>query len=1029
MDSATLRFRIRISLYLLILITTITTVAVVYISQIDLNDYRVSLEQRLTFAFNQPVKIGSCKLTFNRGLAIALDDLQIGPDDNVIAAIPYATATLKIRPLLRGQFILDHVQVNAPQLTLRHLLLQQQTKEPSQSLFHSLGITTLNIQNGNLAIYPQTTTDTPQKMVFSDINIILRNWNPGEIGHLVVTGKFEKYSSNFILETKIPSTTDSNVWRNEKLDTTLQVTNLPFRSLIKSTHTNIPQFLELNFSAHGVPATGTHFNVALTSSANQQKVFSVSGNWTSTKQQDALIALQGELFEIPLKGEFTLLRQIESTLLSGQFGVDNFTLTPQLLQKWQIPNSDNFITGNLDQLMFSINQNWSNGDSFTTNPSLNLNLAISALDWDLPKFKQLNKLAVELQLENQNLKIKKGTLNSAHHSFFFSGNIDSLFHQPQIDLELNFSAQVSDFVAHLNLPDNWKISGNIPGALNLHGSLLKPTIILQADLNSINASMGMLFQKKSTDNSKFYLHGYFNNNKFQLDKFAFNLNDFNLHTKGYVDLSHKAHNYHFTTNQLDFDKLRPFSPLLERIKLTGTVKAEIKPQDDEVVATVKLNNGGAHIISFLGDITNTSGTVRLDRHGFTFKQLNASLGESPFKVNGTFTNWFNPLLVLDVDGKKVRAQDIVFSNRHLNFYNLTGQLQIDANSIRFTPIKTRLEDDTIATVKGEVKFSNPVVDFDISAEQADVLDIINLFIDDAAKVNKTNEQDGAPLNIKIAVAQGNIGGLNFKNATGLITGEGHQLAVYPLNFKNEDGWCNARIEFDFKDSIAPLKVSGHAENINASTIHKNVFEKKGLVSGRLKGDFYIEGNPGDNDKFWEHARGGIHLQIEDGTLRKFHGLAKVFSLLNVSQIFAGKLPDMNTEGMPFSLVDGSVSIGAGKAKINDLKITSVAMNLSVIGTSNLVDNTLDLTLGVMPLRTVDKIISAIPLAGWILTGEDKALITAHFKIEGDSEDPQVSAVPISSVSKTVLGIFKRTFGLPGKVVDMLKTTPTQKATQ
>ncbi len=171
------------------------------------------------------------------------------------------------------------------------------------------------------------------------------------------------------------------------------------------------------------------------------------------------------------------------------------------------------------------------------------------------------------------------------------------------------------------------------------------------------------------------------------------------------------------------------------------------------------------------------------------------------------------------------------------------------------------------------------------------------------------------------------------------------------------------------------------------------------------------------------------MQIKDGTLRKFNGLAKVFSILNVSQIFTGKLPDMNTEGMPFSLLDGSVLIGNGQTKIDDLKITSVAMNLSVVGTQDLTNDTLDFTLGVMPLRTVDKVISMIPLAGWILTGDDKALITAHFKIEGDSDNPQVSAVPISSVSKAVLGIFKRTFGLPGKMVDMLKTTPTQKATQ
>jgi hypothetical protein len=114
----------------------------------------------------------------------------------------------------------------------------------------------------------------------------------------------------------------------------------------------------------------------------------------------------------------------------------------------------------------------------------------------------------------------------------------------------------------------------------------------------------------------------------------------------------------------------------------------------------------------------------------------------------------------------------------------------------------------------------------------------------------------------------------------------------------------------------------------------------------------------------------------------------------------------------------------------DLKITSEAMNLSLIGTQSLLDDRLDFNLGVMPLRTVDKVITSIPIAGWVLTGKDKALLTAHFKIEGTTEQPKVTPVPIDSVSKTVFGILKRTLGLPGKLVKdvgtLIKKEPEKK---
>ncbi|MCK4502530.1 MAG: AsmA-like C-terminal domain-containing protein, partial [Desulfuromonadales bacterium] len=624
--------------------------------------------------------------------------------------------------------------------------------------------------------------------------------------------------------------------------------------------------------------------------------------------------------------------------------------------------------------MISVNHSWDNPDIFTTIPNISAALEVSGLDWDLPDFKQLRDLSVNLSLDNNSLKIKKGILIGANHSFFFSGKIDSLFQQPQLDFELNFNSQFADFAHQFNLPKNWELTGSLPGAINLTGSLFDPTFILQADLSSIKADMGIVLQKKATDSAKIYLRGHLGGKKFQLDQLDFNLKGFKLSATGYFQPDNQQQRYYFRATPIELEKLQPFSPLLQRIQLSGTIEPEITQQTNGMQAKVKLHNGGAHIISFLGDIENTSGEIILDQHGFSFKKLKASLGESPFIVDGVFSNWRDPLLVLDLNGKKVRAQDIVFSNRQLTLYDLTGQLRINAHSISFSPIKVRLEDDTVATVKGNVKFRNPLVDLDITAEKVDVLDIINLFVDNQKKVATETGKKGPPLHIKIAAKQGVIGGLKFKNATGLIGGEGNRLIVYPLEFENGDGWCKTRIEYNYADTIAPLKISGHAVNIDASVIHQDIFKKRGLISGSLQGDFYIEGNPQHN-LFWQEAKGGIHLKIKDGTLRKFHSLAKIFSLLNVSQIFTGNLPDMDKEGMPFTLLEGSLAIGDGKATINDLKVTSVAMNLSVVGSHNLVDNTLDFTLGVMPLRTVDKVISVIPLAGWILTGEDKALIT------------------------------------------------------
>ncbi|MCK5913152.1 MAG: AsmA family protein, partial [Desulfuromusa sp.] len=118
MNQSSARLLIRLICYLLILLATVTTVLIVFLSQLDINDYRLSLERQLSAALEQPVQIGHSSLTFGHGLALALEDLQIGPDHAILVDIPHITATLKIAPLFSGQFILEQVQIDSPKFQL-----------------------------------------------------------------------------------------------------------------------------------------------------------------------------------------------------------------------------------------------------------------------------------------------------------------------------------------------------------------------------------------------------------------------------------------------------------------------------------------------------------------------------------------------------------------------------------------------------------------------------------------------------------------------------------------------------------------------------------------------------------------------------------------------------------------------------------------------------------------------------------------------------------------------------------------------
>jgi uncharacterized protein YhdP len=124
---------------------------------------------------------------------------------------------------------------------------------------------------------------------------------------------------------------------------------------------------------------------------------------------------------------------------------------------------------------------------------------------------------------------------------------------------------------------------------------------------------------------------------------------------------------------------------------------------------------------------------------------------------------------------------------------------------------------------------------------------------------------------------------------------------------------------------------------------------------------------------------------------------------------------MVSGGMPYNKINATLAIKDGVISSNDLYVASDAMNISAIGKVYLERNELDATIGVKPLQTVDKVVSRIPIFGWILVGKNKALITAYFEAKGNLKDPRVNAIPVKSMAKGAFNIFKRFLELPTKL--------------
>ena len=190
-------------------------------------------------------------------------------------------------------------------------------------------------------------------------------------------------------------------------------------------------------------------------------------------------------------------------------------------------------------------------------------------------------------------------------------------------------------------------------------------------------------------------------------------------------------------------------------------------------------------------------------------------------------------------------------------------------------------------------------------------------------------------------------------------------------------------------------------------------EEKVVVTGRVSIDkAKLEGEGEDFQKVKGSLNGSLRLEMENGVIERFNVLSKIFSILNVSQLFKGRLPDLTTKGLPYRQILADIYVKDGIASTEDLVIDSDAMKITLFGKLDVGKHLIDAKIGIHPLVTLDTVLSNVPIAGYILTGKEKAFLSFIYEVKGDLDNPKIEAIPIKSMGEGFLGIIRRLLETP-----------------
>jgi AsmA-like C-terminal region len=196
-----------------------------------------------------------------------------------------------------------------------------------------------------------------------------------------------------------------------------------------------------------------------------------------------------------------------------------------------------------------------------------------------------------------------------------------------------------------------------------------------------------------------------------------------------------------------------------------------------------------------------------------------------------------------------------------------------------------------------------------------------------------------------------------------------------------------------------------------------VLQQKGLATGEydLHGELLAKSKTQDLTRA---LMGDVSFAAANGRIYRFGLLAKILALLNVTEIFGGQVPDLVQEGFAYRSINLVGEFQSGRVLMKECVIDGASMGIGCEGDIDLINQEMDLTVLVAPLKTVDRIVGKLPIINNILGG---TLISIPFRATGKIGNPTVIPLSPTAVGSGVLGIMERTLKLPITLIQPIMT--------
>ncbi len=190
-------------------------------------------------------------------------------------------------------------------------------------------------------------------------------------------------------------------------------------------------------------------------------------------------------------------------------------------------------------------------------------------------------------------------------------------------------------------------------------------------------------------------------------------------------------------------------------------------------------------------------------------------------------------------------------------------------------------------------------------------------------------------------------------------------------------------------------------------------------SERVTGTFDLTGTvtaTGNAADLAQLVQGHVEVQATNGRVYRMASVAKALSAISIASGSIGNVAKMSQEGLPFDRMTLKGDLRRSVLAFSEAVLDGPTVKIAATGSLDFAARTIDAVFLVAPLKTVDSVVSRLPVIGTMLGG---SLVSVPVAVKGPLGDPKVTPLSPSAIGSELVGIMKRTVNLPLRVMQPL----------